>query len=276
MSIEIPSFVLIPAVITLAWIAVWYVQTLVFLVVFRNADGMSPIWQVVFIVPVTVIGVMDSRPQSQGDSDAVAYMTWGIRFATLFWLSVFRLVIFAIATVAYLVFAICRRIVSMKHDVFTSYLFSMLQVEAGLLDPNRVQAEMTELTDQLAEAQMQAWESESRAYTLERDLSIQQQVAQMARANNWSQDELVRWAQRMTGQEVQPTDYFGEDIVGNDPALPSVSSVAYGNDLNWNPNGQFVDASSFGHIFDDDDELTDDEMEAFFAHLDKSGFNFRQ
>lgn len=263
----IPVYVIVPVVLSLTWVAVWYVQTLVMVAAFDdNAEDIGIVWKILFAIPAITIAVMKDREPSRYDNDLKAYLTWGFRFVGLFWLSVIRLIVFAIGSVAYGIFALSRRFVNMKHDSLTSFMFGMVQMEAGFLDPNAVEAEKAELTNQLSVAQAQAFTNMTRAEELERELQIQQQIAHMARQNGWSQDDLWRWMQRSTGQvATQPTQVLP----------PTAQGYAFGNDNGWNAgSGELVDATVYSDIFDDNPELSDSEMTDLIAYMRQRGMEF--
>lgn len=258
MTFQFPQLLITaPVVITVAWMAVWYVQiTMIALL----GDWLpNSLLTRVFFFPVNVIvSFMEDRPQSMNDSEWLAALTWNWRAAFCFWSFIVRLIAFLFAVAGYSLFAITRRIVTMRDGLLTSYLFSFVQNDAGLLNP----AEMDDLREQLMQAQTEAMTAQDQAHAAQRDLRIQRDIMDMVNRNGMTQSDLIHWMNTMTQPQSQMNGY-GQ--------LPSdIFGVGFTDDLG--NVGEWVD---FGGVFDDDETVTESEVEGLMRHLNMNGSNFR-
>lgn len=191
-------------IVSVAWMILWWAQVIVIAMLFDDDAEFNFFQQVIFCVFVVTVAVMERKPHSQDVGFARAFATWGVETVFGFWLSLVQLIAFAFGVIGYVTFALARRVAG--HSIFASYLFGLMQIEAGVLDPDAVQAEREVIYNELAMAQMSALDAQRR-------LQINNAVRNMEQAGI-SQGELMSYLGGQTYQQTAWPQAGWDDVYG--------------------------------------------------------------
>ena len=198
-SIESLSlFVAMPVVFSALWVLVWFIQTPILAMLDARESALPKYLEWLFFIPLVTLAVMQTR-RTYGKW---SYLTWGIQAVALFWIFFLRLALFAFGVVAYIFFAVSRRLMNLRSDLFSSGMFALVQMEAGWIDSSEIAAREAEYQEQLTVAYTEMAMSQERAESLARNLQIQQAVASMARQYGWSADEVWHSVSQISGAPV--------------------------------------------------------------------------
>lgn len=217
-------------IVSVMWCVVYWLQTSILFLFF--SDTSSRWFMLVFFTVYITSVYMENVRQAYDDGDVKMFLTWPIRFVFSIWLIPIRIFFFTIALPTYFAFAVMKRIVGTRSDYFTSILFSLVQIESGIIRIEKIKEEK-EMYAHEAERQSQL----KYAYRSVVENSQRQQmytdfIMKLARENNWTitqAEEFVETAkstQNLSIQEqlkqygINDADLETEGFVTSLPFLP--------------------------------------------------------